>query len=203
MRYITADWHLGEDRFKIMQRIGFLDAQHMVDQLVKWHNEIVRPSDEVIMVGDAVYQNSPEFIHQIARFNGRKMLIRGNHDRAFTNGQLSPYFDEIIPEGEGLYIDGLINGVRCYATHYPTRGKMDAFNLVGHIHSAWKVQLNMLNVGVDVNHFRPMSLDKDVPFLFGAIKEFYDDDVWVAYQDVNANHTERGKSGCYFVDGKP
>ena len=25
--WITADWHLGEDRFKLMQRFGFTDAQ--------------------------------------------------------------------------------------------------------------------------------------------------------------------------------
>lgn len=197
-RFITADWHLGEKRFGIMQRIGFLDDQHMVDQLVSWHNEIVSPGDQVLVVGDAVNQNSPEFLSQVARFNGRKMLFRGNHDRVFTNEQLSPYFDEIVPEGDGRYIDGILDGVRCYVTHYPTEGDPEAFNLVGHIHSAWKVQLNMLNVGIDVNHYRPMNLDVDIPFMFGAISEHYDDDVWVAYKGINMGHMgNRGKKGRY------
>lgn len=194
-RFITADWHLGEDRFGIMQRTGFLDAQHMVDLLVGWHNEIVRPSDEVIVVGDAVNQNSPEFLNQVARFNGRKTLYRGNHDRVFTDEQLSEYFEEIVPEGEGRKIE--VGGIYCFVTHYPTQGREDYFNLVGHIHSAWKVQKNMLNVGIDVNHYRPMELDKDIPFLYGAICQHYDDDVWVAGHRANALNNKRGKPGRY------
>jgi calcineurin-like phosphoesterase family protein len=114
----------------------------------------------------------------------------------FTDEQLSPYFHTIVPEGQGIEMD--IGGIPCYITHYPTETKIDRFNLVGHIHGAWKYQLNMLNIGVDVHHFHPVNLDT-IPFHYKAVCEFYDNDVWVAYDPINASHrTARGKKNSYF-----
>jgi len=196
-RWITADWHLGEGRFEIVQRPGFDSPEHMVDHFVGLHNELVAPDDEVIVVGDAVNQTSPEYLKEVARFNGIKTLIRGNHDKVFSDEELGVYFDRIVPEGEGIFVD--IENATYYVTHYPTKSKEDFFNLVGHIHSAWKVQLNALNVGVDVHNYRPIDMDKDVPFLYGAVSNFYDEDVWIAYDQSQSSYFGlRGKKGRYF-----
>ncbi|MHA1948227.1 MAG: hypothetical protein ACW99G_02525 [Candidatus Thorarchaeota archaeon] len=198
-RWITADWHLGEDRFGIMQRPGFTNAQHMVDEFVRLHNELVAPDDLVYVVGDACNLKTPEFLPQVSKFNGKKTLFRGNHDRPFSDEQLLTVFDEIIPEGDGLEIKvgSLLRGLPCWITHYPTQSRSDLFNLVGHIHAAWKVQFNALNVGVDCNHYRPHNVDKDVPFFFTAIRDHYDNDVWVAYDKSQMSHCNRGKDGRY------
>jgi hypothetical protein len=92
--------------------------------------------------------------------------------------------------------------IPCYFTHYPTTGREDRFNIVGHIHATWKYQLNSLNVGVDVHHFRPVEAST-IPFHKTAIEKFYDQDVWVAYNPINANYRNvRGKPGSYFTDNK-
>jgi len=197
--WLTADYHLGEDRFELMGR-SFGSPQAMIERLIYLHNVKVNPDDQVIIVGDVCYQKAPD-LSQIKRFNGFKTLIRGNHDRVFTDSDLSKYFDRVIPEGEGLELE--VEGIRCYATHYPTQGRADRFNLVGHIHGAWKYQLNMLNVGIDVHHYHPVNL-KSIPFHYKAICEFYDNDVWVAYDKINAvYHGKRGKQGNYFTKPKP
>jgi calcineurin-like phosphoesterase family protein len=194
-RWITADWHLGEDRFEIMGR-PFKTQMENIETLIKNHNELVQHDDWVIMVGDVCYQKYPEYLPYVEKFNGKKTLLRGNHDRVFTDEQLSKYFSVIIPEGEGIVI--YINEKPFYVTHYPTEGKLDTFNLVGHVHSAWKFQLNMLNVGVDVNHFRPFDVET-VSAHVDAITKYYDDDVWVAYQKINEQYRGiRGKKGTYF-----
>lgn len=194
--WITSDWHLGEDRFELMGR-PFTDQQQMVIKLKFEHNQIVDPDDLVIVNGDVCYQKTPEYLKHVKDFNGKKILIRGNHDRVFTDEQLKLYFDQIIPEGSGIYYDA--NGIKCYITHYPTRGVDDAFNLVGHIHGAWKYQLNMLNIGIDVHNFKPVNMDK-IPFHFKAICEFYDQDVWIAYNNINTRFTgKRGKQTSYFT----
>jgi len=193
--WITADWHLGEDRMELMGR-PFKDPQHMIDTLRTNHNLVVKPDDKVILVGDAVYQKKPEFLEQIATFNGQKTLIRGNHDGVFTDAQLAPYFSTIIADGQGIELD--IEGIPCYITHYPSEGKADRFNIVGHIHAAWKYQLNMVNVGVDVHHFRPVNINQ-IPGFKTAIEKFYDEDVWVAYKALNSQFNGvRGKKGTYF-----
>ena len=195
--WFTADWHLGEDRFEIMGRPDFSTREQMIDLIVNEHNARVAPDDIVYMNGDVCYQKAPEYLNHVSRFNGDLRLIRGNHDRVFTDEQLAPYFTQIIPEGEGVELD--IEGIPCYITHYPTLARQDRFNLTGHIHSAWKYQLNMLNVGVDVHFFRPVAASS-IPFHLKAITEFYDMDVWVAYEETNASYREtRGKKSQYFT----
>jgi len=193
--FLTADYHLGEDRFHLMGRPFETKDEH-INHLVDEHNKLVSPEDEVIIVGDVCYQKSPESLVHIERFNGKKTLIRGNHDRVFTDEQLRPYFHTIVKEGDGIYMT--IMDIPCYLTHYPTQGKCDVLNIVGHIHSAWKFQLNMINIGVDVNHFRPIDTTR-IPFFLAAISTFYDDDVWVATNEINSQFNGlRGKVGSYF-----
>lgn len=197
--WLTADWHLGEDRFELMGR-PFITQQQMINHLVFEHNALVEPDDTVIVNGDVCYQKTPEFLPHVKRFNGRKILIRGNHDRVFTDEQLAPYFEQIFKEGDGYPM--FIKDIPCYITHYPTEGLPHLFNLVGHIHAAWKYQLNSFNVGVDVNHFRPVNIDT-IPFHLKAISEFYDNDVWVAYNEINSSYVgKRGKKGTYFTSVK-
>lgn len=193
--WLTADWHLGENRFELMGRPFTTVSQH-IETIRGNHNAVVAPDDEVIVIGDVCYQKTPEFLSTVASFNGKKTLIRGNHDKVFTDEQLKPYFHTIIADGGGYYQQ--FGDIPCYITHYPTEGVADAFNLVGHIHAAWKYQLNMLNVGVDVNHFRPVNADT-LRFHLDAITKYYDKDVWVAYDERNAKYKSlRGKAGTYF-----
>lgn len=195
--WLTADWHLGEDRFSLIGR-PFKSVEEHIDFIVERHNSLVSDDDELIVIGDAVYQKAPQYIEHVKRFNAsKKTLIRGNHDRAINEETLLKYFDVVIPEGEGLLMT--FQGIPCWLTHYPSQGKQDAFNLVGHIHSTWKYQLNMLNVGVDVNHFYPVSGDT-MSFHFDAISSYYDKDVWIAYSEINASHYgTRGKKTSYFT----
>ena len=199
--WITADWHLGENRFELMGR-PFQTVTDHLEALKTEHNKLVAPDDELIFVGDVCYQKAEpawllSWLSEVEKFNGKKILVRGNHDKVFTNEQLKPYFDKIYDEGEGFYRN--FGGIECYVTHYPTQGRDDAFNLVGHIHAAWKYQLNSLNIGVDVHHFRPVDT-ATIPFHFNAVSKFYDEDVWAAYHHINKMyHGVRGKKGTYFT----
>ena len=190
--YLTADWHLGDQRLDLLQR-PFTSPSEMARALVQEHNQLVSPSDELIVVGDVCV--IPDALELVALFQGQKTLIRGNKDRLFSDEELAPYFDRIIAEGEGLELE--IAGLPLFATHYPTRASSDRFNLVGHIHTSWKVQKNMLNVGVDVHHFKPLPLAR-VPFYLAAIEGYYDDDVWVSDHPANRAHQGRGRAGSYF-----
>ncbi len=197
MRWFTADWHLGETRMDLMGR-PFDNARTQTMALVNSHNALLKPDDELVIIGDVCYKDAPKYTLELLRkFHCRKVLIRGNHDRGYTDDELKVYFDTVVAEGDGLEYE--IDGIKCYATHYPTSGREEQFNLVGHIHGAWKVQLNMLNVGIDVHHFRPVP-ETAVAFYLNAITKFYDYDVWVGYEPVNRMYrTCRGKKSQYFT----
>jgi calcineurin-like phosphoesterase family protein len=194
-RWTCSDYHLGEDRFELMGR-PFRTIDEMIDTLIANHNNLVYPDDEVYMLGDVCYQKRPEYLCRVADFHGKKILVRGNHDRGISDKEFLQYFDKVIPEGSGIELD--IEGIPCYLTHYPTRGRQDRFNLCGHVHGAYKYQLNLLNVCVDVHHFRPVNL-KTIPFHFKAICEYYDQDVWIAYNPINEIYKGiRGKNSSYY-----
>lgn len=196
-RFFVADWHLGEDRFEIMGRPFTFTADH-VATIVQNHNQHVGKDDLVYVVGDVLYQKAdPDvWLPWVGRMNGRKILIRGNHDRPFSDEQFAPYFEQIVPEGHGVEIN--VDGLPCWVTHYPTQGRDDRFNIVGHIHGVWKVQLNMLNVGVDVHHFSPVPEER-INFFYNAICKYFDEDAWVGYNAINAKYRDiRGMKGRYF-----
>jgi calcineurin-like phosphoesterase family protein len=165
-----------------------------LEHLLQKHNALVAADDEVFVIGDAVYDR--RYLYYLDFFNGVKTLIRGNHDRQFTDEDLSGYFVNIVEEGRGLEFD--FGGIPCYLVHYPSCARKDRFNLVGHVHGVWKFQLNMLNVGVDTNHFAPINADQ-IPRIFEAINKYCDDDTWAAYLPTNAQYVGvRGKKGRYF-----
>lgn len=194
IRWISSDWHLGEDRIDLMMR-PFKISEEMTEVLIERHNSLVKPDDLVYVNGDVCCQ--VENLSDVSRFNGRKILIRGNHDRIFTDDQLKGYFEEVIAEGEGIELE--VGNIPTFITHYPSQARKDRFNLVGHVHSAWKVQLNMLNTSVDVHNFGPANLDEIVPFIHKAICGFYDDDIWAAYMPANQQFVgKRGRKSVYF-----
>jgi calcineurin-like phosphoesterase family protein len=215
--WFTGDYHLGDPRLEMLQR-PFTSVDEHAETLLRLHNEVVSPEDTVVNVGDIVAKNasSPQnWLECIEEFNGRKIIIRGNHDAQFEDSQLEEHFDEVVDEGkrllglynldEGKMIDtdgGLLppsGTLPICITHYPTRSLPEFYNIVGHIHSSWKVQKNMLNVGVDVCHFRPMPEDR-IGFYHAAVTDFYDDDVWCACHFANDPYNDsRGKDGTYYT----
>lgn len=180
-RWLVSDWHLGDDRFVLLNR-PFLSIDDMIRTFVVNHNNLVEKTDEVYFLGDICYQHNPSYLNYVDKFNGRKILVRGNHDRVFDNDSLKKYFVEIVDEGKGIELD--IHNIPCFLTHYPKASKIDKFNIVGHIHNAWRIQTNMFNCGVDVNNWSPTSFNK-IPKIYEAIKKFYDEDVFAAYFDTN------------------
>ena len=195
MIYLTADLHLGEDRLKLMQR-PFSSTDEMEATIIKNFSHL-NDEDTLIINGDICKIGVEHKISVLDKIKAQKILIRGNHDRNLKPEQLSKYFVKVIEEGDGMELD--IDDLKCYVTHYPTRSIPSRFNLIGHIHSAFKVQLNMFNVGVDVNHFKPVSTE-DIKFIFSSICTFYDDDVWVSDHPANAEFKgKRGKKEVRFV----
>lgn len=195
--WISSDHHFGEDRFELMGR-PFKTVDEHNNTIIDRHNKLVAPDDLVYLNGDVLYQKGDieKNLPLIGKMNGRKILIRGNHDAPITDEQFAPYFEQIVKEGDGIELD--VEGIPCYITHYPTRSVKDRFNLTGHIHAAWRFQLNMMNVGVDVNHFYPLNMNR-IPFFLTAITKFYDEDVWVAYREENSSYREsRGNKNVYF-----
>lgn len=196
IKWLTADWHFGESRMDLMCR-PFQSTDEHDDTIIANYNRLVQPDDVVLCLGDVTNKDAPERLSSVAKLRGRKLLIRGNHDVPHSDADLARYFELVVADGEGLELS--YQDVALFATHYPTQGRLDRFNLVGHVHGAWRVQLNMLNVGVDNFGFAPCPIER-VPFFIDAVANQYDRDTWAAYEDVNANFRGRRGSPTRYLD---
>lgn len=68
------------------------DAESMDEDLVKNWNEVVGVNDKVYHLGDVVINRKA--LKTLNRLNGRKVLIKGNHD-IFNLDDYLPYFHDI------------------------------------------------------------------------------------------------------------
>lgn len=207
MKYFTSDWHLNEDRIGIFgkpdlfYRNGLFVRNDSDGRSVRRMNHAIfdnfvgsnfRDGDELWHLGDVIYQiegklpsveyaDSEYGLLQLRRKypNSKFNLIVGNYDEDKLD-LLGNYFDNIYQEGQVQ-----INGSNYYLNHYPINCKPKLnefasphdFAITGHIHGLWKVQPNMVNVGVDAWHFRPVS-ETEIDFCMNACKKFYDQHVF-------------------------
>lgn len=125
------------DEFRSMDQVEFMNL-YMIGA---W-NSVVSHEDEVIVLGDIAFNMSPEEVaHVISCLNGKKILIRGNHDR----GKSHHYW---VRAGFTASIDGPIvlrtmDGDRVILSHEPVM-RPAALNICGHKH--------MSNIGLGPKH---------------------------------------------------
>lgn len=92
-------------------------------------NKLVNPKDRLYMLGDVVINRKA--LPMLSRINGRKKLIKGNHD-IFKLKDYTPYFEDI--SAYRIYKDA---GIIC--SHIPVHTSQLEFrfklNVHGHTHS--------------------------------------------------------------------
>jgi calcineurin-like phosphoesterase family protein len=176
-RYFTADLHLGHRNIIDYCGRPFRDADEMNDTLIERWNATVGPTDEVMVLGDFALGRIAETLPMVAALNGRKVLLAGNHDRCWHGHKkgidvavaryLDAGFDEIWQGDVQLEL----GGVGVLGSHFPYRGDSHdhdryvehrpvdegAWLVHGHVHERWKVREKMINVGVDVWDYAPVS----------------------------------------------
>ena len=102
------------------------DPEEMDEEMVKRWNERVRPNDKVYHLGDVVINR--KHLTTLARLNGDKVLIRGNHD-IFKLEDYTKYFRDI----RGYHVmSGMI--FSHIPIHEESLGRFGV-NVHGHLHA--------------------------------------------------------------------
>lgn len=134
-------------------------ATHLMnEEMVRRWNETVGPEDDVWHLGDFCNSKRTLASDWLRRLNGRKHLIRGNHDPVETYGARGWAFSE-------CYAELRLNKTDLVLFHYAMRvwngsfgGK--ALQLFGHSHGALTPVPGQCDVGVDCWDFRPVMLEQ-------------------------------------------
>lgn len=154
--FFTADTHFGDHRTINIQKRPFRDVAEMDAMLIARWNAVVGPDDVVWHLGD-VARRPADVPALLTRLNGTKHLLRGNNDPAATLMALGW-------ASTGDYAEIEVDGHALVLCHYPFRRwngqHRRAINLHGHSHGRLKPMPRQFDVGVDVHHFMPVTLDQ-------------------------------------------
>ncbi|KQQ11822.1 metallophosphoesterase [Methylobacterium sp. Leaf123] len=158
----TADTHWSHQavlgpRLGLNRPFATIEA-HDETLITRW-NAVVRPEDTVWHLGDFCYRCPEDRARAIfARLNGRRFLVRGNHDRI---GARLPW-DGVVDVAHVLVPnpDGTVTGVWCshYAHRVWPRQHRGDLHLFGHSHGTLPGTARSTDVGVDCFDFRPVTL---------------------------------------------
>lgn len=166
MIYYTADTHFGHANVVEMCERPYPDVEAMNEAMIAAWNERVHGNDTVYIIGDMFFRCAdPESI--LKQLKGKKRLIVGNHDSSWMGKVgLSRYFlsvDYFLEISDGAH--GLT------LCHYPMltwKHAKRTYMIHGHIHADTSADFwpliqcrdHVLNAGVDLNGYRPVTFDE-------------------------------------------
>ena len=127
--FFIADTHFGDERILRYENRPFESAAQMDEEIIKRWNEAVDSDDTIYVLGDF---GAPGYESRVlSALNGKKILVKGNHDNK-TNDEYRSYgFSEVydLP----IIIDGfwILSHDALYVNE-----NMPYANLFGHVHNS-------------------------------------------------------------------
>ncbi len=187
INWFTADLHLGHRNIINYCGRPFGGPEEMNAELVRRWNETVEVGDTVWVLGDLALGRITDSVALVGRLAGRKLLLAGNHDRCWHGhgrraaGWTQRYLEAGFAEVHQGEIRLLLGGMAVLGCHFPYSGDSHDTDryvehrpvdrgdwlLHGHVHQRWLQRGRMINVGVDVWDYRPVS-EQDLVGLVSA-----------------------------------
>lgn len=171
MIYFTSDLHLGHANIIRFCNRPFSDVDEMDETIIANWKSRVTDRDDVYILGDLMYRAKADPDDVLSRLPGRKHLVVGNHDHTWLSRvDIDKHFVEVKD-----IIVLKTGGITMTLCHYPMLSWPHSFYgsymVYGHIHNSvqeeddWEYireQERMLNAGVDVNGFYPVTFEEMV-----------------------------------------
>ena len=156
MIYLIADTHFGHKNIIDYEDRPFANVSEMNKTLIENWNSKVSENDTVYHLGDFALTATKKYFNIFDKLNGKKFLIRGNHDKQSRTKLIDRMgFEDVFEKYE--YDKDI------FFTHKPIEVKKYQLNIHGHIHglfyenSRWK-DSNHICVSVELTNYEPISM---------------------------------------------
>lgn len=159
--FITSDIHFGHTNIMKFcpESRPFKDATHMDESIIQIWNSTVGENDLTYILGDVAFHNASKATAIVSRLNGRKILIKGNHDTKLVNSaEFCDQFEEIVD-----YKKISFEGHSVVMLHYPIwewdRMHRGAIHFHGHLHARpTGIEGRIFDVAMDGNMCVPYEM---------------------------------------------
>lgn len=134
--------------------------------VVNW-NKVIKPKDEIYILGDLFLKGTGKEVNEVLRkLKGKKYLIKGNHEKYLDD----PAFDKNLFVWVKDYYTFKSNKQKFVLFHYPILEWEGYYTgsilLYGHVHNNNSEYFNKIlgskaiNVGADMTDYQPISLNE-------------------------------------------
>ena len=154
--WFTSDTHFGHAKIIDYCERPFDDVEQMNEALIQNWNTAVSASDTIYHLGDFALSGKPSGF--LSRLNGRKILIRGNHD---NRAKPADGWEE-MRDLRRIKVDGNVIVLCHYAMRTWDMSQYGSWQLYGHSHGTLPDDPTLLSidVGVDRHGYRPISFEE-------------------------------------------
>lgn len=136
--FYISDTHFGHSGIIRYDNRPFMTVEEMDETIIQRWNDVVSDIDMVYVLGDFSWYKEEETLKILDRLSGRKVLIKGNHDR--ISPKVARKFMRVCD-----YLEIKDNGQRVILSHYPMpfwNGQFrNTVHLYGHVHNShqWNI----------------------------------------------------------------
>ncbi|MEK8128069.1 phosphoesterase [Paenibacillus filicis] len=153
--FVISDHHFGHKAIIDFESRPFTSVEDMTETMIEKWNAVVKPEDKVFHLGDFSFLNLEKTKAIVARLQGYKTLVLGNHDRGRSRSWwLEAGFDEVSEYP-------LVYGGFFFLSHEPMymNKHMPYVNIHGHIHGQKYEGVQYVNVSVELWDYTPVSFE--------------------------------------------
>lgn len=185
--WFTSDLHFGHKNVIPYCNRPFSSVEEMDTELIRRWNVLVAEEDVVYVLGDFSFYRATRTTEILSQLKGKKILIRGNHDESLSKMQRLGFAEThnfLSISLDGWQVDlshypfpptkyeTLRHKLRNFWKFWRKKKYMDLrymdrrpvengqWLLHGHVHEKWQTKRKMINVGVDVWSFAPVSTEE-------------------------------------------
>ena len=160
MIYVIPDTHLGHENIK-----KYCNRPDNFETLIEknW-NERISKNDTVIHLGDISFKE--DWVKRLGSWNGKKILVRGNHDKMLPELYMNCGFTVVVEE---FVMD--INNLIILFSHRPQFNHGCDINIHGHQHNLAVYDSKRLYLPLSIEHmgYKPLALDEN---FINGVKKF-------------------------------
>lgn len=153
--FMTADLHLGHKNIMLYDNRPFSSLDAMHNYIIKQWNKTVTKADTVFVLGDVSFLDFEHTQLIISKLNGKKILIRGNHDKGHSDEWFTKCGFVKVIAFPIIYKDFYI------LSHKPMYMNCSSayFNIHGHIHTNKLNENLFFNVGIMNHDYKPVDFE--------------------------------------------